>query len=264
MTSSDDSTYSLGYSPAVVNRHSLRRASTSCSYFLHHLKPTSHILDLGCGPGSITTDNASLVPQGSIIGLDLGVTVVDIANAKAKELGLSNCSFQVGDVMNLPFEDGTFDVVYTHQLLIHLPDPVRAIKEMERVCTIGGLVACRESDMEDAVFYPSTSGLKKSVQVMDAMIREKGSEPHAGRFLGKWAMEAGYAKEKVVESYSYLMQPSWKNSLMTGDIGENAVRLGVAGSREEVEEMIGEWHAWENTEGCWWKTGCGEVVCWKA
>ncbi|KAI9650401.1 hypothetical protein NHQ30_000415 [Ciborinia camelliae] len=260
---SKESTYSLGYSPAVVNRHSLRRASTCCSYFLPHIKPTSRILDLGCGPGSITTDIASLIPQGSIIGLDAGASVVDIANTKAKELGLDNCSFQVGDIMKLPFEDGSFDVVYTHQLLIHLPDPVGAIKEMRRVCKVGGFVACRESNMQDAVFYPSTPGLKKSVEIMEVMIREKGSEPHAGKFLGKWARQAGFEEERVVESYSYLMQPSWKNSLMTGDIGENAVRLGVAGSREEVEDMIGEWGAWERTEGCWWKTGCGEVVCWK-
>ncbi|RAL60916.1 hypothetical protein DID88_010241 [Monilinia fructigena] len=260
---SKESTYSLGYSPAVVDRHSLRRASTCCSYFLPHLNPTSRILDLGCGPGSITTDVALLIPRGSIIGLDAGPTVVDIANAKAKELGLSNCSFQVGDVMKLPFDDEKFDVVYTHQLLIHLPDPVAAIKEMKRVCKVGGFVACRESDMDDAVFYPSAYGLKRSVQVMEAMIREKGSEPQAGKLLGRWAREAGFEEERVVESYSHLMQPSWKKSLMTGDIGENALRLGIVKSREELEEMIGEWDIWEKTEGCWWKTGCGEVVCWK-
>ncbi|QSZ37793.1 hypothetical protein DSL72_008892 [Monilinia vaccinii-corymbosi] len=260
---SQEPTYSLGYSPSVVDRHSLRRASTCCSYFLPHLTSTSRILDLGCGPGSITTDIAPLVPQGSIIGLDAGEPVVNVAKAKAKGLGLSNCSFQVGNVTRLPFEDGTFDVVYTHQLIIHLPDPGAAMKEMRRVCKDGGLVACRESDLEDAVFYPSTSGLKKTVQILKAMIREKGSEPRAGKFLIKWAREAGFEEERIVESYSYLMQPSWKNSLMTGDMGENALRLGVVESQEEVGEMIGEWDNWEKTEGCWWKTGCGEIVCWK-
>ncbi|TGO41140.1 hypothetical protein BHYA_0026g00470 [Botrytis hyacinthi] len=258
-----DKTYSLGYSPAVVDRHSLRRASTCCAYFLPHLTLKAHILDLGCGPGSITIDVASLIPQASIVGLDAGESVIEVANAKARDLELKNCSFQIGDVMKLPFEDETFDVVYTHQLLIHLPDPVKAIKEMRRVCNVGGFVACRESDMGDALFYPSTSGLKRSVEIMEAMIREKGSEPHAGKFLGKWAREAGFGDENVVESYSYLMQPSWKNSLMTGDVGENAVRLGVVDSNEKIKEMIEEWDAWEKTEGCWWKTGCGEVVCWK-
>ncbi|CAD6441219.1 b4a5a2cd-2949-4b91-a90b-1583e073e3e2 [Sclerotinia trifoliorum] len=258
-----EETYSLGYSPAVIDRHSLRRASTCCSYFLPHLTPTSRVLDLGCGPGSITTDIASLIPSGTITGLDAGSSVIEIANAKAKELGLKNCDFQVGDVMKLPFEDETFDVVYTHQLLIHLPDPVEAMREMRRVCKVGGLVACRESDMGDAVFYPSTPGLKRSVEIMEKMIIEKGSVPHAGKFLVKWARDAGFEEGKVVESYSYLMQPSWKNSLMTGDVGENAVRLAVVGSEEEIKDMIAEWDTWEKTEGCWWKTGCGEVVCWK-
>lgn len=182
---------------------------------------------------------------------------------KAKELGVENCSFQVGDVMELPFEDEEFDAVYTHQLLIHLPDPVGALREMKRVCRKGGFVACRESDMSDALFYPSTPGLKKSVEIMEEMISEKGSEPHAGKSLAKWAREAGFEDGNVEASNSYLMQPSWKNSLMTGDIGENAVRLGVVKSKEEVDEMISEWNAWEKTKGCWWKTGCGEVVCWK-
>jgi ubiquinone/menaquinone biosynthesis C-methylase UbiE len=257
------STYTGGHGPEAVGRHSIRRASTCCAYFLPHLKPNHRVLDLGCGPGSITADIAALVPEGSVIGLDYGQPVIEIANAKAKELGLSNCSFQVGDVTSLPFEDDSFDVVHTHQVLIHLPDPVSALKEMRRVCKKGGFVACREADMDDCVLSPDSDVLKIPIEVKKSMIREKGSEAAAGKFLGKWAREAGFEEGKVTESHSYLMQPSFKDEAMQQRVAEYALKMGIVKSREEVEKSITAWEEWEKTEGSWWKTGCGEVVCWK-
>lgn len=53
--------------------------------------------------------------------------------------------FDVGEIHSLPFEDGAFDVVHTHQVLQHISDPVKALREMRRVTETGGLVACRES-----------------------------------------------------------------------------------------------------------------------
>ncbi|PQE13898.1 O-methyltransferase protein [Rutstroemia sp. NJR-2017a BBW] len=249
------STYTGGHGPEVVGRHSIRRASTCCAYFLPHLKPNHRVLDLGCGPGSITADIAALVPEGSVIGLDYGESVVEIANAKAKELSLSNCSFQVGDVMSLPFEDDSFDVVHTHQVLIHLPDPVGALKEMRRVCKKGGFVACREADMDDVVLSPDSDVLKIPIEVKKSMIREKGSEAAAGKFLGKWAREAGFEEGKVTESHSYLMQPSFKDEAMQQRVADYALKTGIAKSREEVDKSIKGWEEWEKTEGSWWKTG---------
>jgi len=95
-----------------------------------HIQPTDQILDVGCRPGSLTTGVASFLPGGQIIGVDSTSEVIAIAISKAEESGPTNCSFQVCDVRNLPFPDATFDVVDTHQVLIHLPDPVTALKEM--------------------------------------------------------------------------------------------------------------------------------------
>jgi ubiquinone/menaquinone biosynthesis C-methylase UbiE len=48
-----------------------------------------------------------------------------------------------GDVHDLPFPSGSFDVVHAHQVLQHVADPVAALREMVRVCRPGGVVAVR-------------------------------------------------------------------------------------------------------------------------
>ena len=68
-TSSDLASYPHGHQPSVLASHSARTAQNSCAYFLDRLQPGMRILDLGCGPGSITLDLAELVgPQGQVVG----------------------------------------------------------------------------------------------------------------------------------------------------------------------------------------------------
>ena len=58
------------------------------------------------------------------------------------------------DVHTLGFPDDTFDVVHAHQVLQHVADPVRALREMARVCRPGGVVAVRDSDYAAFAWYP--------------------------------------------------------------------------------------------------------------
>ena len=85
------------------------------------------LLDVGCGPGTITADLARGIPGGSVVGVDLPVDVVGAARA---EFGTANLRFAVGNVYALQFDNGSFDLVYAHQVLQHLGDPVAALREM--------------------------------------------------------------------------------------------------------------------------------------
>ena len=99
------------------------------------------VLDVGCGPGTITVDLAARVPEGQVTGIDAAAGVLAEARPKPSAAGQANVTFETGDVYRLAFDDATFDVVHAHQVLQHLSDPVAALTEMRRVCRPGGLVA---------------------------------------------------------------------------------------------------------------------------
>ena len=98
------------------------------------------LLDVGCGTGYFTR----LLTQGSTavtaVGLDLEEPFIEYAKAEAAEQKLP-IKFVVGDALNLPFEDASFDLVASHTFLTSVPDPERAFAEMKRVLKPGGTIA---------------------------------------------------------------------------------------------------------------------------
>ncbi|KAF8495023.1 S-adenosyl-L-methionine-dependent methyltransferase, partial [Gautieria morchelliformis] len=109
-------------------------------YLLEALLPDMRILDVGCGPGTITAD---LVPKGHVTALEYAPEVLTQTRSTAALRGFTNIEFVVGDVNGLDFPDGTFDVVHAHQVLVHVGDPVQALREMRRVAKPGGIVVVR-------------------------------------------------------------------------------------------------------------------------
>ena len=127
-----------------------------------------------------------------VVGVDAAGDVLAEARAR-RARGVSNLSFEVGDVYRLAFGDGSFDVVHAHQLLQHLSDPVAALKEMRRVCRDGGLVAARDSDYGGMIWYPDHDDLAEWLALYRQVARAIGGEPDAGRRLLSWAQAAGFA-----------------------------------------------------------------------
>ena len=95
------------------------------------------LLDVGCGPGTITADLAGRLGEGTVMGIDLAEEVVEVAREQHPTSSGADLSFQVGDVYALEFADETFDMVYAHQVLQHLGRPVDALAEMRRVLKPG-------------------------------------------------------------------------------------------------------------------------------
>ena len=126
--------------------HTAGHRGESAGYLLPRLAPDARVLDVGCGPGTITVDLAALVPGGYVTGIDAAGDVLAQARQEAERRGQRNVAFDTGDVYRLDFADGTFDVVHAHQVLQHLTDPVAALREMRRVCRPGGIVAARDGD----------------------------------------------------------------------------------------------------------------------
>src|SRR3954465_14015453 len=109
--------YTHGHHESVLRSHRWRTAENSAGYLLPHLAPGLRLLDVGCGPGTITADLAGLVAPRRGTAVEGAAGALDLARAEAASRGVDTIDFAVADVHALDFPDGTFDVVHAHQVL---------------------------------------------------------------------------------------------------------------------------------------------------
>ena len=259
--------YTHGHSAAVLSAHSRRGAADSAAYLLAHLNAGMDLLDVGCGPASITADLAERVAPGRVVALDAASGALEAARATLRDRGLSEqVEVTSGDVMALPFEDATFDVVHAHQVLQHLADPVGALAEMRRVTRPGGIVAVRDAVYSAMTWFPEPAGMEQWRSVYMATARANGGEPDAGSRLLSWARAAGFADASASASTWCYATPAdrawqsqtWAQRCLTS-FGPQAVELGLA-DRADLETMAQAWRQWGDSEDAWFVVVHGEVL----
>ncbi|MDK1326706.1 methyltransferase domain-containing protein [Arthrobacter sp. zg-Y1143] len=260
-------TYTHGHHQSVVSAHAVRTAKDCAAYLLPEVKPGISMLDVGCGPGSITADLAELAAPGPVIGLDASEDVLVLAHELAAARGLANASFAGGNIYDLDFPDETFDVVHAHQVLQHLADPVAALREMRRVTKPGGLVAVRDVDFHGMSWYPAVPELAEWMQVYQHIARGNQAEPDAGRHLLSWALEAGFT-DLTPSSSNWLyatedqrawLAASWSERVLRSAFAEQASERGLA-DREGLERLSAGWQEWAAAPDGWFLMPCGELL----
>ena len=103
------------------------------------------VLDIGCGSGGITLFLARNYPLAHITGFDVEQPVIDAANARAREYGLTDrASFLRADPGPLPFGDESFDIVFSKDALVHVADKESLFADVFRVLRPGGRFAARD------------------------------------------------------------------------------------------------------------------------
>ncbi|KAI3324963.1 ubiE/COQ5 methyltransferase [Xylariaceae sp. AK1471] len=264
----EQAVYTHGHHSSVVKSHARRTAQNSVAFLLPHIKPHHRILDVGCGPGSITVDIAQLVPQGSVIGIDAVEDVLSQARALAHERGVEgNLTFQQHDANELPFADNEFDIVFCHQVVQHVSDPIAILKEMKRVTRKGGIVAAREADYRSFAWYPELPGLEKWIDVYQAVAKANGAEPNAGRYLKAWAKQAGF--EDVTFSWdmwnyqdeeAVVWAKSWTERALHSSFATTSLNKGVA-TEDDLHLISKTWREWGDVEGAFIVIPNGEILC---
>lgn len=256
--------YTHGHDDAVLRSHSWRTAENSARHLLEVLEPGASVLDVGCGPGTITADLARAVGDGQVLGLDRSAEVVARAAATHRA---PNLAFDVGDAYALDHPDGTFDVVHAHQVLQHLGDPVRALSDLRRVCRPGGIVAVRDADFSAMSWWPDVPGLQEWRDVYLEVARANGGEPDAGRHLLGWAEEAGLERLRwSASTWCFTSEEdrgwwsrTWADRITGTDLADQAIELGVA-DRDLLERCGAAWNTWASDPAGCFVVPHGEVV----
>lgn len=261
-------TYTHGHHDSVLRSHRWRTVDNSAAYLIPHLRPGQRILDVGCGPGTITIDLARRVVPGSVVGIDNKPAPLEPARAEASAQGVTNASFAVGEIYELDYPDGTFDVVHAHQVLQHLIEPIAALREMRRVCRPGGMVAARDADCAAMTWYPADARLDRWVELYQRITRGNGGEPDAGRRLLSWARAAGFGTITSSASAWCYATPEerawwgdlWAERITSSAFAGQAVDQGLA-TREGLAEIAEGWRHWAVQDDGWFAVLHGEVLC---
>lgn len=260
--------YTHGHHESVLRSHSWRTIANSAAYLEPHLQPEHRLLDVGCGPGTITVEFADRLTAGEVIGIDYVADIVDKAAADPAAQDRTNLRFAVGDVYALDFDDDSFDIVHAHQVLQHVSDPVAALREMRRVVKPDGIVAVRDADYHAMSWYPLDPVLDRWMDVYQGVARRNEAEPDAGRRLLAWAQEAGFtAPEPSASVWCFADATSrdwwgslWADRVVASSLGEQAVAYGLS-SADELNEIAEAFRRWRASDVAWFTVVNGEVLC---
>jgi len=259
----------LGHEAATLASHGTRTAATSAAYLLPVLRPGMSLLDVGCGPGTITLDLAEAVAPGVVTAVENVEAPLETARAAAAERGDTTTRFELADVHDLPYADGSFDVVHAHQVLQHLTDPVGALREMLRVCKPGGWVAAREADYAAMSWYPELPGLEEWRTLYRAVARAKGAEPDGARRMRAWARAAGLTDVRLTSSvWTYADEEScrwWGSSQAarySGPVFADQAAAHGAGP-DALRRIADAWRDWAASPDAWFVMVHGELLAQK-
>ena len=206
-----------GYNVAVIQDQYVGRGAVGVvDFLLPHVKPGLSVLDAGCGPGTITQGLAEIAAPGKVIGCDLEPGMVARAAELAEGKGLDNLSFQVGNILDLPFDDNTFDVVMSCAVTEHLNEPVKAMSELGRVAKKGGIVGITRTDWSASLFAPPCPAASGSSSCSSVASPRRARRCSAARDLPRMLGEAGLTVEELVITFSNAYMPEPGNPMVAG------------------------------------------------
>ena len=257
--------YTHGYDAASRTMEA-RSAESFAAFFLPYLRPGMRLLDVGCGPGTITLGLAAVTAPGEVVGIDVDEGEIARAREEAAKLGIATARFEVANAYELPFEDDSFHAVFSQAMLEHLQRPEDALKEMHRVLRDSGVIGLRAGTADGLVFGPMTSALELGGRVFRGLWRHNGGDPEFARQQLRVVCEAGFANPRFSASVNVLDPATW--GPMARDYNEEPARLQMAvdlglADRDAVEAISGAWDEWTQDPAACLAQMWLEAVAWK-
>jgi SAM-dependent methyltransferase len=206
--------------------------------------PSARCLDVGCGGGDVTVALGRLASEGSALGIDVDGTKVDLARAEAADAGLRNVEFRVHDVME-PFPDGDrFDVVYVRFVLTHLPEPAKALANMQECLRPGGVLIAEDIDFTGHFCEPDRPALWRYVELYTEAVRLRGGDPNIGPRLPGLLRDAGLRQVgvNVVQPAGVTGEVKLIGAITLEAIADAVLAAGLA-TPEELDRTVDDLYA---------------------
>ncbi len=200
--------YPLGHSERELERLAMQArdlaAHTTVLFRRAGISAGHRVLDLGCGAGDVSFIAAEIVgPSGHVVGVDRSLTAVEAARDRARSLGHLNVTFKVGDASDLTIA-GEFDVIVGRLVLMYLPDPVKALRQLQRYLRPQGLVVLQEGDPRTIDSEPECPLVSQIRGWMVAALERTGCATDMGSRLARVLHQAGFRPDG-----SWVSQPSY-------------------------------------------------------
>lgn len=261
--------YTHGHHDSVLRGHRWRTAANSAAYLLEHLGPGLDLVDLGCGPGTITLDLAALVAPGQVVGVDRAEAVIELARGEAERRGVGpeRIRFVAAPAESTGLAAASADVVHAHQLLQHVADPVAVMLEMARICRPAGILAARDADYGAMSWFPEDPRLDHWRACYREVARRNGGEPDAGRRLLSWARAAGWSDVRASASVWCFATDEdrawwggqWAERVRSSDLARGMLDHGVA-SAADLATMAQAFRDWADSPDGWFLVVHGELL----
>lgn len=190
------------------------------------VRPGQQVLEIGCGTGVVLRDLMGLVGRrGEITGLDSSRTMLVRARALARGVAGGRLRLRHGDGNDLPFAAARFDVSLAITVILHVPDPLRVVKELARVTRAGGRVGLQDQDF--GLVGAAHPDRALTDRILDGVAARIYEEPYSGRRLPALLCEAGLEEVRVLaDVYQDTALTAFSRAFLERR-AENAVRFGI-------------------------------------
>lgn len=177
-----------------------RSAAAYADFVLPLIGDRDRVLDVGCGPGSITLGLAAVAHH--VIGVDPEDAEFTEARTYASEHGVDNVEFREGTIYQLHFPDASFDVCTLFSMLETLDDPLAGLAEVRRVLRPGGLIGASSVEYGGLILHgPDESLLRRFYELRLRLWEAQGDHYHRGRELRGLLLAAGFEQVEAVARY---------------------------------------------------------------
>jgi SAM-dependent methyltransferase len=204
------------------------------------IRPGMRVADLGCGVGLVTALLAELVgPEGHAVGIDASAAQLAQARGRLGQAG-TNTSFVEASATDTGLPPASFDLVYCRFLLIHLPEPEWALREMRALLKPGGLLVCEDGDLTSAGSEPP-SALGAFADLWGRLGPKRGVDYTLGRRLFHMVQAVGFPAAEITFNQPVLARGENKRllELSVAEAGPAFIDAGLI-TAEELGRTLAE------------------------